>query len=375
MDYQRNVVEYRKQAGMVYDHPYDAMLDDYEPGMTVEVLEEFFGELKAEIVPFLAELMAVAESADGKNIRNDFLDRQIPISVQKNTSELLMNTVGYDLNRGALRESAHPFTLGFGQTDVRITTRYNEDAFFASFYAVMHESGHAIYGQNVGKELEGTILDTGASLGLHESQSRFLENIVGRSQGFWEGIYDEFMRVTEGYYADISLQELYEAQNIVKPSFLRISADELTYSLHIMIRYEIEKMILSDPELTAEDLPALWNEKTQEYLGLTPGNYAEGILQDIHWSYGEFGYFPTYAIGNAYAAQIRDAMKEDFDLEAAARELDFATINGWLNERIHKYGALLETSEVMAQITDEGLSAKHYIDYLKNKYSELYGLQ
>ena len=369
IDYNRKVIEYRKQAGMEYENPYDALLDDFEPGLTTKTLDGFFDELRSEILPLLK---SIKES--NKEIRTDFLQRKIPLSIQKDISEFLMKTTGFDMNRGILAESAHPMTIGIGQSDVRITTRYTENDFAESFYAVMHESGHAIYEQNVAKELESTILDTGVSMGIHESQSRFLENMVGRSYEFWEAIYDDFQKITKGHFEDVSALQFYEALNVVEPSFIRIQADELTYSLHIMVRYEIEKEIANNPELTAKDLPGLWDEKMLEYLGITPESYAEGILQDSHWSFGEFGYFPTYAIGNAYAAQFTNAMEKDFDLKTAISELDFTVINNWSTEKIHKHGSMLQPFEILSNITDEDFSSKYYIDYLKQKYTELYGI-
>ncbi|MCL2019700.1 MAG: carboxypeptidase M32 [Oscillospiraceae bacterium] len=369
MDYQRKIVDYRAAAGIVYDNPYDAMLDDFEPGMTVKELDAFFDDLRSEIVPLLK---AVTEAE--KEIRTDFLSREVPVSVQKNVADLLINTVGFDMNRGVRAESEHPFTTSIGQSDVRITAKYTEDKFFNAFFAIMHESGHGIYMQNADKSLEGTILDNGASLAIHESQSRFLENMVGRSLEFWEGIYDDFIAVTEGYFDDVSVMELYEAVNLISPSFIRISADELTYSLHIMVRYEIEKMIFNNPELTAEDLPAIWNEKMLEYLGITPETDSEGILQDIHWSYGEFGYFPTYALGNAYAAQMKHYMDEDFDTSAAVREQNISLITDWLADKVHRHGALLTPDEILSNITDEGFSSEYYVNYLKDKYAEIYNI-
>ena len=369
IDYNRNYADYLIKAGLYSGNPYNAMLADYEPGLTVEMLDEFFGELRSAIVPFLQKIV----SSD-KQIRSDFLYRGVPIEIQKDVAEWMMGTLGFDMNRGALGESAHPFTNSISHDDVRITTHYDENKYVPSFFAVMHESGHAIYEQNIAEELVGTILDSGVSMGMHESQSRFYENMIGRSRAFWEGMYDDFLAVTDGHFDDISLDEMYEAVNIVEPTMIRLQADELTYSLHIMVRYEIEKAILNDPELTAYDLPEMWNEKMQEYLGLTPSSYAEGILQDIHWAYGEFGYFPTYAIGNAYAAQIRAAMRKEFDVDAAARALDFGTINGWLTDKIHRYGSLFEPSELLLRATGEEFSASHYVDYLIHKYSEIYGI-
>ena len=372
IEYRRKEIKYRQDAGMIFDNPYDALLNDFEPGMTTQKLDVFFDELKATIVPLLHEIISL--NKDTTALEN-ILNREVPISVQKNISELLMNTVGYDLDRGVLRESAHPFTMGFGQNDVRITSHYVPNDVFTSFYTVIHECGHAIYEQNVAKELEGTILDGGTSMGIHESQSRFLENMVGRSFEFWEAIYDDFIIVTDGYYDGVTVEELYKAVNIVSPSLIRITADELTYSLHVMVRYEIEKMIFNDHELNVDDLPELWNKKMHEYLGIVPETYSEGILQDIHWSYGEFGYFPSYALGSAYAALMWDYMEKDFNVAEAIRALNFDTINGWLTKKVHRHGRLLNSEEILAQITDEGFDPKHYVDYLSQKYRKLYDLK
>jgi len=369
VEYQKKFIGYRLDKGFVYDNPYDAMLDDFEPGMTVAVLDKFFDELRRGVVPLLERVMSAE-----KIISGDFRYREVPLDVQRKFSPFLMETAGFDMERGQLRECEHSFTMPLGRNDTRITTHYYENDFFASFYGVMHESGHAIYEQNIAPELDNTILGTGASYGIHESQSRFFENMAGRNRAFLEGIYDDFILLTDGYFDDISAHELYEAVNIVRPSPIRITADELTYSLHIMVRYEIEKMLFNEPDLKIDDLPGIWNEKMQEYLGVTPANDAEGILQDVHWSNGEFGYFPTYALGNAYSAQILNAMEKDIDVQSSLRAADFSEIDAWLTEKIHKYGALLSPDEILAQITKEGFSPRYYIRYLTNKYESLYDL-
>ena len=374
MDYNRKIVDYRAAAGMVYDNPYDAKLDDFESGMTVAQLDVFFEELRAEIVPLLQKITAAAQERENEDFLKALLSREVPISVQKNISNLLMNTVNFDLNRGSLAESAHPFSTGIGTNDTRITTNYHENDAFASFFSTLHESGHALYMQNADEKVADTILGHGISMGMHESQSRFLENIVGRSYEFWEAFYDDFISASEGYYDDVSMQDLYEAANLVEPSLIRIRADELTYSLHIMVRYEIEKLIMNDHEIKAEDLPAIWNEKMQEYLGVTPENDAEGILQDIHWAHGEFGYFPTYALGTAYAAQMWDAMQKDFDASAAISALDIKAVTDWLKEKVHRHSSLLEQPEIFANFTDEGFSPTYYVAYLKDKYEKIYQL-
>jgi len=363
VDYQRKFIIYRADAGMVYDTPYDALLDDYEPGMTVEILDAFFAEIRENVVPLLQSVT----SGEGV-IRDDFLTREVSEEIQLNVAKMLMETLGFDLNRGILAQSAHPFATSMGRNDVRITTHINPNDFFDSFFGVAHETGHAIYEQNISERLGFTPLETGSSMGIHESQSRFFENVIGRSLPFWEGIYDVFIRVTEGIFDDVSALELYAAVNIAKPSLIRIQADELTYPLHIMVRYEIEKMLFNDPDVKAEDLPEIWNAKMQEYLGVTPANDAEGILQDIHWAFGEFGYFPSYVIGSAFAAQILDVMENDFDVWASVRALDFETINGWLAERVHKHGAMLSPGEIYAQVAYEGFNPKYYVEYLTRKF-------
>jgi carboxypeptidase Taq len=371
LDYQRRFITYRQDAGQVFEHPYDAFLEIYEPGMTVRVLDVFFAELRAEIVPLLQSILQ-----SDKVIRDDFLYREVPIEIQRNTAEFLMELFGYDLNRGQLAESSHPFSMTLAPNDVRITTSYIEDDFFDSFFSVIHEIGHALYEQNVSENIMrfAGVTSLASSMGIHESQSRFYENMIARSLEFWLYIYDDFQTVTEGYFSDVSAVELYEAVNIVRPSLFRVTADELTYSLHVMVRYEIEKMMFSEEGINVDDLPQIWNEKMQEYLGITPDNDANGVLQDIHWADGYFGYFPSYTLGNAYAAQMFNAMRTDLDFEASLLSGNIAEISDWLTERVHRHGFLLTPPEILAQITDEGFTARYFVEYLKTKYTDLYGL-
>lgn len=364
IQYNKRFIEYRGYEG----HPYNTLLNDYEPGMTVEKLDEFFSKMKSTIVPLLKK---VTESK--KHIDTSFINRPVTKEKQEKISALLMRKLGYDLNRGMLKESAHPFTIGFGRNDVRITTNYHEDQFLSSFFSVIHETGHALYEQNVMEEIENTVLDSGISMGIHESQSRFYENIIGRSYEFWQNIYEEIMDILGDDFKDITIKQFYEASNEAKASLIRTEADELTYSLHIMIRYEIEKYMMGE-EIDINELPRIWNEKVNEYLSLIPSSDTEGVLQDVHWSAGLYGYFPSYSLGNAYAAQLLTYMEKDMDVFGAIADGKVSDITKWLTEHIHKYGSLKTPSELIRQINGEELNADYYVEYLIKKYTKIYEL-
>ena len=365
LQYQNKFVEYRGYE----KHRYNTLLDDYEPGMTVDKLDVFFNKVRAAIVPLLRQVI----SSPGYRADAEFLGRYVPVEKQREIGGLLMKKLGYDLNRGMLKESAHPFTTNFGKNDARITTHYHENAFLSSFYSVMHECGHAIYEQNKMDAIADTILDEGVSMGVHESQSRFYENIIGRSKAFWEDIYGELIDILGDSFQDVTADDFYRASNIAKPSLIRIESDELTYCLHIMVRYEIEKQLLAG-EFNVNELPGVWNAKMKEYLGVEPPTDSQGILQDIHWSHGSFGYFPSYALGNAYAAQIYYFMKKDIDAEQCVRRSDYYSIRNWLTEKIHKYGSIKTPSELIMDISGEELNADYFTDYLREKFTQLYEL-
>jgi len=369
--YLKTFIGYRGYKG----HPYNTLLDDYEPGITVDELDLFFGEIRGAIVPLLKKITRVRgeKAACEKRPRDDFTRIPVSQSAQEAVSNLIMAELGFDFNRGMIRTSEHPFTNGMGRDDVRITTHYHEDAFLSSIYSTLHETGHAIYEQNTAPELTSTILDTGISMGIHESQSRFYENMIGRSEAFWEYMRDKITALLPDTLSDITPRDYYCACNAAEPSLIRINADELTYSLHIMIRYEIEKLIFSS-DISVNDLPALWNEKYREYLGITPSNDAEGILQDVHWSGGSFGYFSSYSLGNAYAAQLLHYMNKEFDVNALVRKGDFKTIRAWLTDKIHKHGSIYLPGELIERIGGERLNARYYTDYLTEKFSGIYGL-
>lgn len=359
-NFNKKFIEYRG----VKDDIYSEILNDYEKGMNVKKLDKFFEELKKEIVPLLKDI---------KENKRDFQKKikfQVSEFEQRLFSEEVLKYIGFDLERGVLSESAHPFTLTVNKDDVRLTTRYLEELPFSSVFSTIHEGGHGMYEQGVAEELKDTILSDGASMGIHESQSRFYENVIGRSKEFWCGVLGK-SKFKYDKLSELSLEEIYKGINEVSPSLIRVEADELTYSLHIMVRYEIEKGILSG-EYLIKDLPKIWNDKMYEYLGVTPKTDSEGVLQDVHWSCGLIGYFPSYALGNVYSLQILNAMKKDINIEGALERGELKIIREWLKEKIHRYGKLKTPKEIMLSVTGEELNPVYYIEYLKNKYENIY---
>lgn len=359
-NFNKKFIEYRG----VKDDIYSEILNDYEKGMNVKKLDKFFEELKKEIVPLLKDI---------KENKRDFQKKikfQVSEFEQRLFSEEMLKYIGFDLERGVLSESAHPFTLTVNKDDVRLTTRYLEELPFSSVFSTIHEGGHGMYEQGVAEELKDTILSDGASMGIHESQSRFYENVIGRSKEFWCGVLGK-SKFKYDKLSELSLEEIYKGINEVSPSLIRVEADELTYSLHIMVRYEIEKGILSG-EYLIKDLPKIWNDKMYEYLGVTPKTDSEGVLQDVHWSCGLIGYFPSYALGNVYSLQILNAMKKDINIEGALERGELKIIREWLKEKIHRYGKLKTPKEIMLSVTGEELNPVYYIEYLKNKYENIY---
>ena len=280
--------------------------------------------------------------------------------------------MGFDFDRGVGAESEHPFTMNITKNDVRLTTKYIEDNPMSAVFSTIHETGHGIYEQQIGDNLQGTILGSGGSMGIHESQSRFYENIIGRDLHFWKGLYEK-TKEEFTFLKDISLEDFYREINLVEPSLIRVDADELTYSLHIMVRYEIEKGII-DGSIDVEDLPKVWKEKMEEYLGVVPSTDSEGVMQDVHWSAGLVGYFPSYALGSAYSAQIYNTMKKELNVDEILEGGEMYKIREWLGEKIHKYGKLKETPEIIKEVTGEDLNPKYYIEYLRDKYSKIYNI-
>ena len=349
------------------EHPYDVLLDEYEEGMTVAKLEPFFNSLKESIVLLLDKIKSA------KQVDTTCVDQNYDIEKQKKYSHKVAGQLGFNFESGVLKESAHPFTLNFNKYDVRMTTRYIQNLFTSSLFSTIHETGHAMYEQNINDDIYDTILGTGVSLGVHESQSRFYENLVGKNKSFWEANYKNLQKIFPENLKKISVDSFYKSINKVASSLIRVEADELTYSLHILVRFEIEKEIF-EKDISIKELPKLWNDKYQKYLGITPNDYADGILQDVHWAAGLFGYFPTYALGSAYASQIFHYMNKKFDINHAIEENKLDQILNFLNNNIHKFGSLKPANEVIYNMCGEHLNAKYYIDYLENKFSEIYNL-
>ncbi|WP_239614335.1 carboxypeptidase M32 [Cohnella mopanensis] len=349
--------------------PYDTLLDMYEPGLTTVELDRLFGELRARLVP-LAE--QIANSSNKPN--TSFLEGTFDKEAQKKFSKLILKDMGYDFEAGRLDESVHPFATGLSIGDVRITTRYLPDDITSALFGTIHEGGHALYEQNINPELARTTLSTGTSMGIHESQSRLWENIVGRSLGFWTRYLPDLKEHFPGQLDGVTAEEFYRGINVVQPSLIRIEADELTYNLHIMIRYEIEKMLFNE-NLNPRDLPEVWNKKYSEALGITPDNDSEGVLQDVHWSGGAFGYFPSYSLGNMYGAQMMDVARRKLphlDDQIAAGQL--LPLKEWLTEQVYQYGKLLQPAEIIERISGKPLQSSYLCDYLENKYREIYRL-
>lgn len=370
--YLQKIVDYNRQFTELWgyeDHPYDALLDDYDPGMTVRILDTLFAELRDKLVPLVAAVKQSAIVPDTSFLKQPFDQRK-----QRAFSEHIVRQLGYDFAAGRIDETEHPFATGLNIGDVRITTRFKPDDITFSLFSTIHECGHALYEQNLSPELAGTPLAEGASYGIHESQSRFWEIFVGMSRPFWKRYLRDLQEHFPGQLDDVSVEQFYRAINKAEPSLIRIEADELTYNLHIMVRYEIEKQLIAG-DITTDDLPDIWNEKYEEYLGVRPARDAEGILQDVHWSGGAFGYFPSYSLGNMYAAQITAALRKDFaDFDAKIENGDFAPIKDWLTERIYRHGSLMRPEQFIKQVTGEELNASYLTDHLHRKFSELYEL-
>ncbi len=348
--------------------PYDYWLNEFEEGLTKERCNEFFATLRSRIVPLLEAVMAAPA------LNRDMLTGHFPVQKQEELSYWLMKTIGLDLDHVGLATTEHPFTTSLGSHfDERITTRYDERNLDFSLYAVIHEGGHALYDTGSADDLAYTAADGGVSMGIHESQSRFYENILGRSKAFCSILFPKlqelFPEQMEGYTAD----DLYKAVNCVHPSLIRIQADELTYALHLMIRYEIEKRYFAG-ELAVADFPATWNALYKEYLGIDVPSDSEGVLQDSHWSFGAIGYFPSYALGSAYGAQFLRKMKESVDVDECIAKGDFGPINSWNGQRIWRFGSLRKPTELFESATEEKFDPNVFCEYLERKFGELYNL-
>lgn len=347
--------------------PYDALLDQYEPGARARDIAPVFAALRKEIVPLVAAIAASKR-------RPAPIAGRFPKDAQRELNLAVARDMGFDFDAGRLDVSAHPFCSGFHPQDVRMTTRYDEEDFRGSLFGVMHEAGHGLYEQGLDPRNFGTPMGEAASTGIHESQSRLWENLVGRSRAFWKNYYPKLQAAFPEALSQLSSEAFYFSVNEVEPSLIRTEADEVTYNLHILLRFEIEQALFSGA-LEVAELPGVWTKKMQEYLGITPPDDAQGVLQDVHWSCGLFGYFPTYTLGNLYAAQIfATARREVPDLEGKIGRGELRPLREWLREKIHRHGMLLRPNALCEKVTGEPLNARHFNAYLKAKFGELYGL-
>ena len=347
--------------------PYNTLLDQYEPGMTTEILDDVFGQLRSRIIPLVQKIAAATDKPE-----TDFLYSHFSKEAQLDFSNKILEQLGYDFEAGRLDETVHPFMIGINRKDIRITTKYDEKDFRTAVFGTIHECGHALYEQNIGEDLSGTFVETGASMGIHESQSLFFENFVGRSEKFWEHNYDMLKTFSPEQFSGVAMTDFIRAINESKPSLIRIEADELTYALHIMIRYELEKGLFNG-DYEVKDLPQLWNDKYEEYLGIRPSNDAEGVLQDVHWAGASFGYFPSYALGYMYAAQFKNAMLKDLpNYDELLSAGNVAPIRQWLTDNVHQHGSMKKPLEILEQATGEGLNADYLATYLEEKYTKVY---
>jgi len=350
-------------------HPYDALIDLYEPGMTYADVVALFDSLKPALIALVKNISEAERQFDDSCLQGDF-----PVEKQHAFTQEIVQALGYDLTRGRQDPAPHPFCSGFSRDDVRITTRFDPHLLVKALFASLHEAGHAMYDQGTPEAYEATPLAGGTSLGVHESQSRFWENMVGRSYAFCKWILPHLQKVFPDPFAHLNALELYQAINRVQPSFIRVEADEVTYNLHILLRFELETQLL-EGTLSVMDLPDAWNAKMQEYLGITPPNDTLGCLQDIHWAGGLIGYFPTYTIGNLLSAQLREAMLHDIpNLETLIEQGEFSSILQWLRQHIHVYGRKFLPQELVILATGKPLSADPYLTYLQTKFKELYAL-
>jgi carboxypeptidase Taq len=369
--YLEKIVEFKKKFIGYWGYEgnkYNTLLDMYEPGVTVELLDQTFSKLREGIIPLLQKV------TEADQPETSFLFEHFPKEKQKEFSLHVLKSMGYDFDAGRLDETVHPFALGLNPNDVRVTTKYAENDFRTAVFGTIHEGGHALYEQNISEELVGTPLCTGTSMGIHESQSLFWENFVGRHFGFWKTHYPLLKKIAGPQFDGVELEDFYRSINIVERSFIRIEADEMTYPLHIIVRYEIEKGLFND-EIEVKDLPRIWNEKMQEYIGIAPKSDAEGVLQDVHWSGGSFGYFPSYALGYIYAAQLKNAMQKEIpEFDEIVEAGNLSPIKEWLTTNIHQYGKMKKPIEILEQVTGEGLNPDYLIEYFNKKYSEVYRL-
>lgn len=351
------------------EHPYDALIDEFEPGAKTSQVATVFSQLREELVPLVHAIL------EKQSINSDEpLRRHFPIEKQEAFGLKVVQQMGYDMARGRQDIAVHPFCISFSCDDVRITTRFDANFLQPALFGTIHESGHAMYEQGVNPAYEGTFLSKGTSLGVHESQSRLWENMVGRSRGFWQHYYPSLQETFDGVLDDVDLETFYRAINYVSPSFIRVEADEVTYPLHIMLRFEIEQDILSG-QLTVKEAPAAWNDKFKSYFGAVPPTDTLGLLQDVHWSSGLMGYFATYLLGTLLSAQLyHHARQAHPQIPDEIQHGQFATLLQWMRTHIHQHGRKYLPDELIQKATGEPLSHRYFMDYLRQKYGEIYAL-
>lgn len=364
------MIELVRELGQAYgvgEHPYDAFLDQYEPGLTVKALDPLFSRLQGATRELLGQIRQT-----GKSFGEDVFLQSYPVAGQRELIRVLLTKLGYDWDAGRVDESAYAFAVAMNTGDARVAVRIAENDLRRAIFSTIHECGHAFYELGIDPAFEGSVLRGTASMAIDESQSRYWENFIGRSPEFWHFFLPEVKKLFGSQLGGLTPEDMYRSINQVKPGAIRVGSDEVTYNLHIIVRYELEKALLTG-EIKANELPGLWNEQMQHQLGVTPETDAQGVLQDSHWACGEFGYFPSYAIGNMYAAQFHHTLEQQMpNLWAAVQQGDFAPIRQWFTENVHRHGRLYTPGEIMKRVTGEALDAEYLIRYLEQKYARIY---
>ena len=352
-----------------YDDPYDVLLDDYEEGMTSAEVDALFAELRAGLVPLIAAISERADAVDAAPLHGDF-----PVQGQRALVGRVLSQLGWSADGWRLDEAAHPFATSFGPGDVRLTTRYDPSYVGMALYGAIHEFGHGLYESQVDAALARTPLGEGVSLGVHESQSRLWENVVGRGRPFAGWLHGQLRATFPDRFGDVSEEAFYRAVNKVAPSLIRVEADEATYGLHIILRFELERAMIGGT-VALEELPEAWNARMKQYLGVEVPDDAVGVLQDVHWSGGDIGYFATYALGNLISAQLWQRAREDLpDLDGALAAGDGSALRSWLGEHVHRYGRTLAPRELVRRATGSAIRVEPFLDYLNGKLRPIYGL-